>query len=88
MAQLEPPPEAESAHEANTTRPRKDGATIPAIGLKIGAYLFIRMTELLAGQNKSAQVVTKIFAVLTMLITSVSVLDLIMSGSNMPAGLR
>jgi hypothetical protein len=61
---------------------------IPAIGLMIGAYIFTRMTELLAGQNKSAQVVTKIFAVLTMLITAISVLGLITSGSTMPAGLR
>ena len=61
---------------------------IPAIGLMIGAYIFTRMIELLAGSSKSGQVLVKIFAVLTMLITVVSVFDLVMSGSNVPAALR
>lgn len=55
---------------------------IPAIGLMIGAYIITRMFEIFA--KKDAHMAVKGFAVVTVLITLVSVVDILNAGSSMP----
>ena len=58
---------------------------IPTIGLMIGMYIFARMVELLGLKDRG--VVTKIFAVVTMLVALVSMADLLLSGNSTSSGL-
>ena len=51
---------------------------IPAIGIMIGFYIITRMIELLA--HKDRGIGTKIMAGITILVTLVSMFDLVMSG--------
>ena len=53
---------------------------VPTIGIMIGFYIFTRMIELLAVKNQTAAI--RIFAILTMLITFFSVMDLLFSGKS------
>ncbi len=55
---------------------------IPAIGLMIGAYIVTRMFDLMAKAETHKAV--KVFAVLTVLITLVSVVDILNAGSSVP----
>ena len=55
----------------------KDNTMIPDIGLMVGAYIITRMTELLGSE---ANVITKVFAVFTLLLTAIALFDL-MAGS-------
>ncbi len=48
----------------------------------IGAYIFTRMAELLA--NKDKGVTIKVFAVITILIAIISVVDIMNAGSSVP----
>lgn len=57
---------------------------LPAIGVMIGAYIITRMLDLLSSTEKKTWV--KIFGVMTILITLVSVIDLLNAGSRMPPG--
>lgn len=56
---------------------------IPAIGLMIGAYIITRMLELLSGDKK---LWVKGFGVITILVTLVSLIDLLNAGSRAGAG--
>jgi hypothetical protein len=53
---------------------------IPAIGIMIGFYIITRMIELLARKDRSIGI--KIMASITILVTLVSMLDLVMSGQH------
>lgn len=56
---------------------------IPAIGIMIGVYIFVRMLSFLTrtGDRKES-IVVKIFAVIAMLITIISVIDLLTRGTT------
>jgi hypothetical protein len=54
---------------------------IPDIGVMIGAYIFTKMFSLLTRKESKESVATKIFAVITILITIFIVLDLLLSGA-------
>lgn len=56
---------------------------IPALGVMIGAYIFTRMLEMILAKDNG--VALKVFAVLTILITLVSVVDIMNAGTR---GLR
>jgi hypothetical protein len=56
---------------------------IPALGTMIAAYIITRMLDLLATDKKT---VIKVFACVTILLTLVSIVDIINTGSRM-AGL-
>lgn len=56
---------------------------IPAIGLMIGFYIITRMLELLASDKKMW---VKVFGVITILVTLVSLIDLLSAGSRAGAG--
>lgn len=58
---------------------------IPTIGVMMAAYIFTRMVELLASEGKT---IVKVFAVITLLIACVGAVDLLNSGSSIPAMLR
>lgn len=53
---------------------------IPTLGLMIGAYIFTRMFELLVKGSKAGDLLTRILALLTMVIAVVCVLALMLSG--------
>lgn len=53
---------------------------IPAIAVMIGAYIFTRMVELLT--LPEPKLLVKIFAVVTILITVISVIDVLNAGSR------
>jgi glycopeptide antibiotics resistance protein len=57
---------------------------IPAIGIMVGAYIITRMMEILA--KAESKNVTKVFSVVTILVTLVSVVDLLNAGSSFPRG--
>lgn len=52
---------------------------IPAIGIMIAAYIITRMLELIASK---AERVVKIFACGTILVTIVSIIDIVRAGSR------
>lgn len=54
---------------------------IQIIGLMVGAYIFTKMTELLFG---ASSVISKVFAVITLLIAVLGILGLIITGNEMP----
>lgn len=58
---------------------------IPAIGLMMGAYIFTRMFEVLVKGSNLGDVLTRILAVLTMVITAICVLVLLLSGATIPS---
>jgi len=53
---------------------------LPTIGVMIGFYIFTRMIEILMVKNQYTAV--RIFAILTMLVTFFSVMDLFFSGRS------
>ena len=53
------------------------------IGLMVGSYIFVRMLS--AVMRKDESVVTKVFAVVSMLITVFVCLDLFMRGLTAPS---
>lgn len=55
---------------------------VPIIGVMIGAYIFTRMSELLA--SKESGIGVKFFAAITMLIALIGTLILLFSGGNAP----
>lgn len=57
---------------------------IPAIGVMIAAYIVTRMMEILA-KTESRKVI-KAFAVITILLTLISVVDILSAGSSFPRG--
>jgi chemotaxis receptor (MCP) glutamine deamidase CheD len=57
---------------------------VPAIGVMIAAYIITRMLEMLASEGK---MVIKVFGCATILVTLVSVVDILNAGSHV-AGLR
>lgn len=58
---------------------------IPAIGLMIGAYIITRMLDLLGAADKRPAI--KVFGVLTILVTIVSIVDILNAGSRAASGL-
>jgi hypothetical protein len=61
---------------------------IPAIGLMIGAYICTRMFEVLVEGSKLGDVITRILALFTIVITVGCVLVLLFAGATMPSALR
>lgn len=61
---------------------------IPDIGLMIGFYIIARMISFLTRQDPRAESITvKIFAVITILVAVVCMMDLVMHGTTpMPGG--
>jgi hypothetical protein len=57
---------------------------IPAIGVMIAAYIITRMIDLL---SKDPKTVLKVFSCITIVVTLISVVDVLNAGSGM-AGLR
>ena len=58
---------------------------IPAIGLMIGAYVFTRMVSFLTRRGDMAEsIIVKVLAVIAILVTVISVADLLMGGSSTP----
>lgn len=53
---------------------------IPTLGLMIGAYIFTRMFEVLVKGSKAGDMLTRILALLTMVIAVVCVLALMLTG--------
>lgn len=56
---------------------------IPAIGLMVGFYIITRMLDLLSGDKK---IWVKVFGVITILVTLVSLIDLLNAGSHVGGG--
>ena len=57
---------------------------IPDIGLMIGAYIVTRMVALLGQPWSHANIVAKILAALTIIVTVICTGDLLMHGVNFP----
>lgn len=55
---------------------------IPSISVMIGAYIVTRMFEILA--KTESKTVVKVFAVITILVVIVSVIDILNAGSRVP----
>jgi len=56
---------------------------IPDIGIMIGAYIITRMTSILARRGeRSEDLVIKIFAGLTILVTTIGLIDLWMQSTR------
>ena len=55
---------------------------IPAIGMMIGAYIVTRMLELMV--NPDSKTVVKVFAVITIVVTIISQIDILNAGSSIP----
>ena len=59
---------------------------IPDIGVMIAAYIITRMIQMIGLPRDRANVATKVFATLTIVVTVICVLDLVIRGS--PTSLR
>lgn len=57
---------------------------IPTIGVMIGFYIFTRMIEILMIKNQYISI--RVFAIITMFVTFISVIDLLVSGR--PSGIQ
>jgi hypothetical protein len=57
---------------------------IPDIGIMVAAYIVTRMVALLGRSSAQANFVTKVFAVLTIVITLFCTLDLLVRGVTVP----
>ncbi len=55
---------------------------IPALGVMIAAYIITRMFEMIS--KAETKTVVKVFACLTILITLVSIIDIMNAGSRIP----
>lgn len=53
---------------------------IPSIGIMIGAYIFTKMLSLLSIREEAKG--TKVFAVITILVTIFTVIDLLLTGTS------
>jgi hypothetical protein len=60
---------------------------IPDIGVMIAAYIFTRMAALLGQPSPNANVLAKVFAVITMIVATLIAFDLIARGTsvNLPS---
>jgi hypothetical protein len=58
---------------------------IPDIGLMVAAYIITRLTAMLGRPNESVNVVAKVFAIITILVTLVCVVDLLGHGLSAPS---
>ena len=55
---------------------------IPEIGVMVGAYIVTRMLELIVGPNSRAAVITRAFAIVTILVSLVVIADLALRGTT------
>jgi hypothetical protein len=56
----------------------------PAFGAMVGIYIITRMLDLLSGEKKT---VIKVFACITIVVTLISVIDILNAGSRAAASL-
>jgi hypothetical protein len=56
----------------------------PAFGVMIGVYIITRMLDMLSGEKKT---VIKVFACITIVLTLISVVDILNAGSRASAAL-
>lgn len=56
---------------------------IPDIGLMVAAYIITKMVSMANNENES--IVVKILCAVTILVTAIALVDLLRSGSSIPA---
>jgi hypothetical protein len=57
---------------------------IPDIGLMIAVYIIARLTAMLGQSSEQTNVVAKVFSGIAILVTVISVIDLLSHGNSVP----